>query len=428
MVVPSMDRHFPAPWQLGLRALLIGVFATCSIATNSTWAADTTRSEATEALRRACQYLWSRQAEDGAWRSTQYAVLRSGQALTPFVLHTLLGTIDAMSAEETDRVTRAIEFIRQHVDEQGALGRADPEILEYPVYSSAYALLCLRRVQTFSHLRSEENERLIARLEEYLMAAQFEEDDGFTAKYAAYGGWGFDQARFPGMPGHMDLAHTRRALEALRRSPAVLLRDQPWATRHATMCQRAMRFLQLVQNHSGGSNTGCADGGFYFSPVVLAANKGREEEHSGIRCFRSYATATCDGVLALLAAGVPREDERVVRAAEWLQRHDVLDYPQGIPMEHPEPWGEALRFYHYAVRAEAYAALNWPGDWRTRLAAEVARHQAPDGSFRNTASPLMKEDDPLLCTALATIALVHCAGCPSAELANTGNAHGSRGP
>jgi hypothetical protein len=127
-----------------------------------------------------------------------------------------------------------------------------------------------------------------------------------------------------------------------------------------------------------------------------------------MKYFRSYATATCDGVLALLSAGVPRDDERVVHAIEWLRQHDDLAYPQGVPADHPEPWGEALRFYHYAVRAEAYAALNWPGDWKTRLAAEVARHQAADGSFRNDLSPLMKEDDPLLCTALAAIALTHC--------------------
>jgi hypothetical protein len=86
-----------------------------------------------------------------------------------------------------------------------------------------------------------------------------------------------------------------------------------------------------------------------------------------------------------------------------------LTYPQGVPTDHPEPWGEAIRFYHFAVRAEAYDALKWPGDWRTRLSALVARHQAADGSFRNAASPLMKEDDSLLCTALALVALTRCA-------------------
>ena len=80
----------------------------------------------------------------------------------------------------------------------------------------------------------------------------------------------------------------------------------------------------------------------------------------------------------------------------------------GRSTTHPEPWGEAIRFYHYAVRAEAYAALDWPGDWRQRLPAGLLHRQRPDGSFQNTDSPLMKEDDPLLCTGLAVVALVHC--------------------
>src|SRR6478672_238308 len=56
------------------------------------------------------------------------------------------------------------------------------------------------------------------------------------------------------------------------------------------------------------------DGGFYFSPIVLTANKGREErDKRGMYYYRSYATATCDGLLALLACGVPRSDERVMK-------------------------------------------------------------------------------------------------------------------
>jgi hypothetical protein len=64
-------------------------------------------------------------------------------------------------------------------------------------------------------------------------------------------------------------------------------------------------------------------------------------------------------------------------------------------------WGQALHYYHLAVRAEACAALG-VGD--SRFWAEIARllalRQRPDGSFAN-ANHLMKEDDPLLATALA---------------------------
>jgi hypothetical protein len=362
-----------------------------------------------ERLRRACDYLWSQQADDGGWHSPQYAVLRSGQALTPFVLHALLGASDSISSDKAHSVRRAVDFIRKHTDVNGVLGRADPEVLEYPVYGTAYAVLCLKRIQSDPLLHRLQNYDLIMRLEAYLIRAQFDEADGFEPRDAAYGGWGFDIAHEPGRPGHMDLAHTRRALAALDapidgassghyRAPADL----------ALVHERARKFLKLVQKHPDVAQLALFDGGFYFSPVVLDANKGREEIDDNTKYFRSYATATCDGVLALLASGVPRDDDRIVRAAAWLWQHDNLAYPQGVPTDHPEPWGEAIQFYHFAVRAEAYSALKWPGDWKTQLAAEVARHQSADGSVSNEASPLMKEDDPLLCTALATIALTHC--------------------
>jgi hypothetical protein len=221
----------------------------------------------------------------------------------------------------------------------------------------------------------------------------------------------------------MDLAHTRRALEALAAFDRWSPFDIPIYDR-APLRERALAFLALVQKRPEAADRQPAavegdqpsrilseappyDGGFYFSPIVLAANKGRVEEHPTPH-WRSYATATCEGILALLAAGVPREDERVAAAVLWLALHADVDYPQGVPTEHPEPWGEAIRFYHYSVRAEAYRALGVCVDERGRLAAAVAKHQRDDGSFVNTASPLMKEDDPVLCTAQAVVALGNC--------------------
>ena len=54
-------------------------------------------------------------------------------------------------------------------------------------------------------------------MRQYLVDAQFDESDGFVADAPAYGGWGLQRAVEPGKSGHMDLAHTRRALEALNR-------------------------------------------------------------------------------------------------------------------------------------------------------------------------------------------------------------------
>lgn len=374
--------------------------------------------DAEAALRKSREYLWSQQAADGGWHSAQYAVMRSGQALTPFVLHALLEVPQSVAPRPAGGVERALDFIRQHVDEHGALGHSDPDVVEYPVYSTSYALRCLIKAKDDPTLCKPGDKQLAARMFSYLAAAQFDEQEGFNTNNAAYGGWGFDVSQGDGKPGQMDLAHTRRALQALREYFTSLnMQRRPEFT-------RAELFLRVVQRDPAALAAPRQvldylfneqdipwDGGFYFSPVVEQANKagfsatsdGKPAPH-----FRSYATATCDGILALLAAGVDRHDVRVVHAVQWLRAHDDFNYPQGVPTNRSEPWGDAIHFYHYAVRAEAYAALGWQGDWRAKLAAVVANDQATDGSYRNNTSPLMKEDDPLLCTTLAAVALSHC--------------------
>ncbi len=364
------------------------------------------------ALAKAVEYLWDQQAEDGSWRSPQYGVLRSGEALTPFVLHSLLLSMDNVSSEESDKVLLAARFILEHIDKEGAVGRSDPDILEYPVYSTAYAIECFRRIQAFRELLGPEGHGAIQKMQAFLVAAQYQEANGFSETDAPYGGWGFNAPVRPGVTAHMDIAHTRKALAALQTFGDKSVCEE--------LRQRAEKFLWLVQKHPsalavqpvphGLDNppTGPPpfDGGFYFSPVVLVANKAHYDHEN--YCWRSYATATCDGVLALLAAGVDQRDPRIVAAVDWLRGHTDVDYPQGVPTDHPEPWGDAVRFYHYSVRAEVYRKLDFPAQERARLAKTLIEHQRPDGSFVNTASPLMKEDDPVLCTAMAVVALASC--------------------
>jgi hypothetical protein len=136
-------------------------------------------------------------------------------------------------------------------------------------------------------------------------------------------------------------------------------------------------------------------------------NKGRHAPASQGRAawFRSYATATCDGLLSLLAAGIEASDERVLAASQWLDGNAALDHPAGIPQDDPTPWHKAVHYYHLAVRSEAWSALGRAGVWRADMERHLAPLQRADGSFTNDTSPLMKENDPILCTALAVVAL-----------------------
>ncbi len=317
---------------------------------------------------RAAAWLWSRQRADGSFGSDQYAVLRSGQAMTPFVLHALLAHGDAPRGE----LERALAWLRAAVDSGGAIGYADPDVLEYPVYATSIAILVL--VQN----GDAADRARVDTMAGWLVRQQCGEQRGFQRDAPAYGAFGFGaRGLSPGEPGHVDLTHTRFALQAL--AAAGRLDD--------TVRRRAEVLLANLQG---------ADGGFAYSPVVAAANKAG-------RCangrFRSYATATADGVLALQALGVGDDDARLGRARAWLAANASALRIGGIPDRSSEPWHDALRFYHAMVLADAHAPA------RGAVAAMLVPRQAADGSFRSELTSAMKEDDPLLATALALHAL-----------------------
>lgn len=333
--------------------------------------------DATRTLRDAAAWLWSRQRDDGSWASEQYAVLRSGQALTPYVLHALLQVPSRVAPRPAGGVERALAFLRAQVNEDGAVGYGDPDLHEYPVYATAYTLRCLVRAG------GDADRALVLRVADWLAAQQFRASNGFPVGSLAHGGFGFGEVGLgAGDAGHTDVSHTRRALEALGAAGRL----------DASAAEAALVYLDRVRHPS--------DGGFHYSPLVYGANKGGQDEDG---TPRSYATATCDGVLALLAAGLSSDDDRIVRARRWLGEHPHLTYPEGIPGS--APWGPALFYTHLSVRARVAAAFGADDGTRSRVVDLLRARQDRDGSFTNRASPLQKEDEPLLATAHAVIAL-----------------------
>ncbi len=180
---------------------------------------------------------------------------------------------------------------------------------------------------------------------------------------------------------------------------------------------KVQRFLAMLQKHPSdtrpqpGANQGDRrppyDGGFYASTVTVGLNKGGAVTDSlGLSYYPSYSTTTCDGVLTLLAAGVPADDERVRRAAEWLSMHTDLTVVQGIP-ENPSQWQHVMFYYHLLVRSEANTALGIGGTWPDDMLALLADRQRPDGSFSNPGGAPNKEDDPILATTMVVGTLLN---------------------
>src|SRR5262245_12169446 len=137
-----------------------------------------------EPLRKAAQYLWAQQSEDGGFRSATYGLLRSGQSLTPFVLVALLDAPDSASLNPRSGVDRALAFIKANTNVNGSLGLMDDSAADYPNYATSLAVSAMVKA------RNPGYEKFIEPMVAQLRAQQFSEANGWTSQDAPYGGWG----------------------------------------------------------------------------------------------------------------------------------------------------------------------------------------------------------------------------------------------
>jgi hypothetical protein len=225
-----------------------------------------------------------------------------------------------------------------------ALGALPVEGAEYPSYSLALSIIALSRLDPG---------RDVTELKRRLRALQLTGDLGWSPDDPEYGGWDHG-AIVPRKPQcqRPDVSVTALACEALGGD------------------EKARGFAERCR---------AAEGGFLFTPNAASAHQNKAGPG------KSYATATCDALRIL-------GDD--ARGREWLERNLSHAAPKGL--EGDAKWDEALFFYYAYALSKVRPSKE--------LADAVAARQRPDGSFVNSRG-LMKEDDPLIATGLALIAL-----------------------
>jgi squalene-hopene/tetraprenyl-beta-curcumene cyclase len=114
---------------------------------------------------------------------------------------------------------------------------------------------------------------------------------------------------------------------------------------------------------------------------------------------------TYAGLKSMIFAGVGPDDERVKAALEWAQTHYDLSQNPGMD--------QAGLYYYYHTFAKALNAMKVDvvedadglrHDWRKELLAELAKRQAPDGSWINE-NDRWYEGDPNLVTGYVLLTL-----------------------
>ncbi len=353
-----------------------------------------------QAMKRGVQWLVEQQREDGAWNTATPELVEGHVKASPRNTALILLALASLPIEfrrpHEAAVAEAVGFLERSTAPAGWVG--DPtEVVRAQNYATSFAIQGLLR------LDRERHREWIGRMVGYLNQAQLLDAAGASEFDWYYGAWNYwDEFRRSAVRG--DLSVTSCVVEGLAAAGE---------SAGSPGMRKALAFVKRCQNVAERPDvaTPLDDGGFFFNPrnskagqVVLPGNRVR---------FRSYGSATCDGVVTLLALGVPREDPAVRAAAGWLARNYTLRENPGFSQNAPAPYWSGIFFYYYwgltrALDGLGKETLTTPDDevhWWAREAADwLANLQKPDGSWANEVN-IMEENDPLVATPLALMAL-----------------------
>ena len=345
------------------------------------------------AVNRGVRWLLRQQASDGGWHSETYGNMRDGAGNTALILAAWSQIPAEQHAETREAYERGIRFLTTNLDTAG-LARPRTGIADYPVFATALLLTALK--QRPAAVVPD----VIARMCRGLAFAQRSSATGWSEEHPDFGGWGLtvdrDVDKDPASPSN--LSSTAAALTALKSHAAL----RPEAVRDV------LKFLTRCQNTE---SDGADAGGFAFTvrPEDSLNKAGWRRTKSGVVRPIPYPSATCDGVIALWASGVALDGDQLAAAITWL-----------VNSSSPETDGnrgfrEWLVFYEAQAWAKVCRLTRHP-----QLLLAHRRHverllscQRSDGSWSNAFFE-MREDDPLIATACALLALTEISA-PTSE-------------
>jgi Prenyltransferase and squalene oxidase repeat len=303
----------------------------------------------------ALQFLLGQQSDDGSWRSTTYGAFRDGRALTPHVLR-CLSRFDDPSLELAKK--KAVAWL---------LARGKKDLFDdFPVHTTSAVLESAARIEALAPLKDKALKRLLA----------LQTEDGAWS----YSPVPVTKTQSAAPMQQPNLSATTIAIDGLRA-----------AGNQLETIKRALPFVRSCQNHRTGNPT-FDNGGFFQMPLDPTRNKAGQAgiDSQGRTRYNSYAAATADGLRCLLSSGLPTDSPDITAARDWLDRFTWN--PSAVPAD----------LAYYCARSISLTASIKGGAVR---AVKSLRHDIYQSSLKNGSwineSPEMRENDPIVATALA---------------------------
>ncbi|MFT5465626.1 MAG: squalene-hopene/tetraprenyl-beta-curcumene cyclase [Verrucomicrobiales bacterium] len=341
-------------------------------------------------IERGIAWLLEQQTETGAWGDETYP------ALTALPVAVIMGDPTREADVTPEAALRGYKFIltKQHRD-GGIYGKG------LHTYNTSLGMMAL-----IHFVGQEEAEVAIRQARKFLINQQADYDVRGETDSPYDGGIGYGGS-YP----HSDLSNTHLAMEALYWSKKAL-GDRPTGEVGVQLnWDAAIEFVSRCQNLDTNDQpfvevTPENEGGFVYFP---GDSKAGEEEVDGKPekvALRSYGSMGYAGLLSFVYAEMGPDDKRVAAVLKWLSRNYSID-------ENPGMEAQGL-FYYYHTMAKALALTGKTElvladgkkiDWREDLALKLFDLQDENGSWINEASSRWWEDDRVLVTSYAVLAL-----------------------
>jgi squalene-hopene/tetraprenyl-beta-curcumene cyclase len=344
---------------------------------------------ARDAIRKGLEFLEKAQQKPGSgdW---------GDPGLSAIVMHAFLQSPENISPATHKFIWKGLETIAGMQKPDGSIYREGNATYVTSVSLKAFALA-----------RDERFKDTVEKAKRYLLDTQvYEEGNRFT------GGFGYEDRRKKAGGPYADIVNTEFALEALHH--AGVPKDNP-------VWKRSLAFFEKTQHLSERNPAPWVTsskefaGGFIYYP-----GKSHAGEHTlpnGKKILLPYGSVTYAGIKSMIYANLTKDDPRVKAAVDWMRKHWTLEENPGFDVERKDrTLGLQGLYYYFVTFSKTLHALG--GDfikdakgathnWREELIRAVVPLQQPDGSWINENNRWW-EDNPLLATSYAVIALSFC--------------------
>lgn len=347
------------------------------------------RNEAENAIGKGLTWLANKQQPGGYWAQTEHP------ALTAMILTAFQGDPSNFYKRKYEQnIKLGYDYLASNVKPDGSI-----YVKDLKNYNTALSMMAFLVANNTAY------EPILKNGRKFLISQQDDFGDKGMGDHPLDGGMGYS-----GSYKNSDINNTTLALEALHYTRYLKsdvandpeTKDLNW--------KAAAQFISRTQNLQGtndqpfASNDPDNKGGFVYFPENSMA--GQTTLPDGKVVYRSYGSASYNGLLSLTYAQVDVKDPRVKAVLDWLNRNYSLEENPGM--------GQAGLFYYYHMMAKGLSLAGVDTltlkdgkklKWRPALAKRLLDLQASDGSWVNQQNGRFWERDPHLVTAHAILTL-----------------------